>query len=122
MPPVRAASDSTPELGGRPATGRQAKIEKQARVYELIRAYRVRGHLLADPTRSAARRPSCTPNSTRPPTASPSGTSTASFLTGGLAGRDEMPLREILDTLWDTYTGHVGTEFMHLTAPRRSAG
>ncbi len=36
---------------------------------------------------------------------------------GGLAGKGRMSLREILDTLWDTYTGHVGSEFMHLSSP-----
>ena len=36
---------------------------------------------------------------------------------GGLAGQEKMPLRDILDILWDTYTGHVGSEFMHLSDP-----
>ncbi len=36
---------------------------------------------------------------------------------GGLAGHEKMTLRDILDVLWDTYTGHVGSEFMHLSDP-----
>ena len=125
VPPFRAGEDSTPSLG-KAALGsgsRTSKIEKQARVYELIRAYRVRGHLLAD---------------TNPLGYEPRGHTELdpasydltvwdldrTFLTGGmagvgsgLAGKKKATLREILDTLWDTYTGHVGSEFMHLSSP-----
>ena len=44
--PVRWEIDSAPGLGG-PAGSRE-EIEKQARVLQLIHAYRVRGHLVAD--------------------------------------------------------------------------
>ncbi|WP_420456647.1 multifunctional oxoglutarate decarboxylase/oxoglutarate dehydrogenase thiamine pyrophosphate-binding subunit/dihydrolipoyllysine-residue succinyltransferase subunit [Rubrivirga sp.] len=120
-PPFRVRADSTPSLG----VGRRApKIEKQARVYELIRAYRVRGHLLAD-TNPLGYEPR---NHTELDPASYGLTVwdlDREFLTGGmagvgggLAGNQKMPLRDILDTLWDTYTGHVGSEFMHLSSPQ----
>ena len=124
-PPFRGTSDSTPSLG-KPALGagvKSSKIEKQARVYELIRAYRVRGHLLAD-TNPLGYEPR---NHTELDPASYGLTVwdlDRSFLTGGmagvgggLAGKSKMTLRDILDTLWDTYTGHVGSEFMHLSSP-----
>ena len=44
--PVRWEIDSAPGLGG-PAGGRE-EVEKQARVLQLIHAYRVRGHLVTD--------------------------------------------------------------------------
>ncbi len=126
IPPFRGSSDSTPSLG-KPALGanvKTSKIEKQARVYELIRAYRVRGHLLAD-TNPLGYEPR---NHTELDPASYGLTVwdlDRSFLTGGmagvgggLAGHSKMVLRDILDTLWDTYTGHVGSEFMHLSSPQ----
>ena len=124
-PPFRGNADSTPALG-RSALGSGAKlskIEKQARVYELIRAYRVRGHLLAD-TNPLGYEPR---NHTELDPASYGLTVwdlDREFLTGGMAGATaglggnrKMQLRDILDTLWDTYTGHVGSEFMHLSSP-----
>jgi 2-oxoglutarate dehydrogenase E1 component len=125
-PPFRADADSTPALGKASlgSGGQASKIEKQARVYELIRAYRVRGHLLADtnPLGFESR------NHTELDPASYGLTAwdlDRVFLTGGmagvgggLAGKAKLPLRDILDILWDTYTGHVGSEFMHLSSPQ----
>ena len=125
-PPFRGKADSTPSLGkGALGSGSKvSKIEKQARVYELIRAYRVRGHLLAD-TNPLGYEPR---NHTELDPASYGLTvwdldrtfftgGMAGVTGGGLAGNHTMALRDILDTLWDTYTGHVGSEFMHLSSP-----
>lgn len=118
-PPLRMTADSTPALGrrGMAAPGRKAdKVEKQAHVFELIRAYRVRGHLLAD-TNPLGYEPR---NHTELDPAHYGLTVwdlDRVFLTGGLAGHDKLPLRDILDALWDTYTGHIGSEFMHLSDP-----
>ena len=124
-PPFRGTADSTPSLGRAAlgSGGKLSKIEKQARVYELIRAYRVRGHLLAD-TNPLGYEPR---NHTELDPASYGLTVwdlDREFLTGGMAGATaglggnrKMALRDILDTLWDTYTGHVGSEFMHLSSP-----
>ncbi|MEM1117133.1 MAG: multifunctional oxoglutarate decarboxylase/oxoglutarate dehydrogenase thiamine pyrophosphate-binding subunit/dihydrolipoyllysine-residue succinyltransferase subunit, partial [Bacteroidota bacterium] len=123
VPPFRGTADSTPALGRRALGSRAPKIEKQARVYQLIRAYRVRGHLLAN-TNPLGYEPR---NHTELDPASYGLTVwdlDREFLTGGmagvgggLAGHEKMVLRDILDTLWDTYTGHVGSEFMHLSSP-----
>ncbi len=55
--PVRGRWTSTPASSGPPAAARRS--EKQARVLQLIHAYRVRGHLVADldPLDSQARAP-----------------------------------------------------------------
>ena len=37
------------------------------------------------------------------------------FLTGGVAGRERMPLRELVTLLKATYTSKIGAEFMHIT-------
>ena len=41
------------------------------------------------------------------------------FLTGGLSGEDRATLREILDTLRETYCGTIGVEYMYIADPER---
>jgi 2-oxoglutarate dehydrogenase E1 component len=113
-PPLKMEADTTPSLGAR--AERLDDLEKQARVFDLIRSYRVRGHLLAD-TNPLGFEPR---QHTELDPASYGLTVwdlDRVFLTGGLAGKDRLPLRDILDSLWDTYTGHIGVEFMHLSDP-----
>ena len=116
-PPFRGKADTTPSLGRRLGTGnRLDKVEKQARVLQLIRAYRVRGHLLADTNPLGFE-----PRSHTELDPASYGLTVWDldriFITGGLAGHDRLPLRDILDVLWDTYTGSIGTEFMHISDP-----
>jgi len=109
--PLAWAEDQTPALGG-PDTGRE-EMEKQARLLQLIRAYRVRGHLVADLDPLDSPRPA--PRELEP---------TAygltiwdldrEFFTNGLAGRDRGTLREILEVLRDTYCRTVGAEYMYI--------
>ncbi len=89
-------------------------IAKQSRVLQLIRAYRVRGHLWAslDPLGS-------TPVSQRELELSYYGLTLwdleRRFVAGGLGGNHgTMSLRSILDTLRETYCRHIGVEFMHI--------
>ena len=91
---------------------------KPARIAELIHAYRSRGHLAADtdPLEYRVRR-------------HPDLDLTAyglsvwdldrSFPTGGFGGTDTMVLRDILDRLRDTYTRHIGIEYMHIQDPEQ---
>src|SRR5262249_5281023 len=92
-------------------------VEKQARVVQLINAYRVRGHLVAD--------------------LDPLGSDTIpyhrdldpatygftvwdldrKFITNHLAGTDQATLREILEVLRQTYCGKIGVEFMYNQDP-----
>ena len=114
--PFRLLSDSTPQLGQPEARTELDMTEKQAAVLQLIRAYRVRGHLQAD--------------------TNPLGYEwqyhkeldpatygltvwdlDREFITGGLGGEEVLPLREILSVLREAYTRKIGTAFMHLSDP-----
>ncbi|MGA7306356.1 MAG: multifunctional oxoglutarate decarboxylase/oxoglutarate dehydrogenase thiamine pyrophosphate-binding subunit/dihydrolipoyllysine-residue succinyltransferase subunit, partial [Rhodothermales bacterium] len=115
-PPLRLAGDSSPLLGRSDAASDMDLIRKQASVIQMIRAYRVRGHLLADinplgydivehPELDLATYGLTVWDLDR------------EWITGGLGDQDLLTLREILDILWQTYTRHVGTEFMHISSP-----
>ncbi|HBY95663.1 MAG: multifunctional oxoglutarate decarboxylase/oxoglutarate dehydrogenase thiamine pyrophosphate-binding subunit/dihydrolipoyllysine-residue succinyltransferase subunit [Ardenticatenaceae bacterium] len=93
-------------------------VEKQASVLQLIRAYRVRGHLIAnlDPlVNEAAYHPDLDPATY--------GLTIwdydREFITGGLGGLERATLREILDILRRSYTEHVGLEYMNIQQPEQ---
>lgn len=113
--PVRWSSDRQASLTA--GSGTAEAIEKQARVIQLIRSYRVRGHLAAhlDPLGSEP-----APQSELQP--AEYGLTVwdldRKFIAGGLAGHSGMlPLREILEILRETYCRHVGVEFYHIPEP-----
>src|SRR3989442_3858143 len=87
---------------------------RQARVMELINAYRVRGHLIADidplhalPLLYHAEFDIETYNLTI-------WDLDRLFITGGLGGTETATLREILDILQRAYCGKVGIEYRHI--------
>jgi 2-oxoglutarate dehydrogenase E1 component len=87
---------------------------RQARVMELINAYRVRGHLLADIDPLHAM-----PLLYHPELDIETYNLTIwdfdrLFVTGGLGGTETGTLREILDILQRAYCGKVGTEYRHI--------
>ena len=113
--PWTLTPDSTPGMV-RDALSDQDMIEKQAAVLQLVRAYRVRGHLQAD--------------------VNPLGYEwmyhkeldpatygltiwdlDREFVTGGLSGTEILPLRSILNILRRSYTRRIGIEFMHISDP-----
>ncbi|MDQ4076108.1 MAG: multifunctional oxoglutarate decarboxylase/oxoglutarate dehydrogenase thiamine pyrophosphate-binding subunit/dihydrolipoyllysine-residue succinyltransferase subunit [Chloroflexota bacterium] len=114
-PPVRWAQDNKPMLLSGPPG--MAAAEKEASVLQLIRAYRVRGHLLAD----------LNPLTNEPkeyhPDLDPATYGLTlwdldrEFITGGLAGMKRATLRKILDILRHSYSGHVGVEYMNIQDP-----
>ena len=114
--PVRWEIDTTPGLFG--PSGNEELIEKQAQVLQLIRAYRVRGHLVTDLDPLDSKR---APH----PDLDPATYGLTiwdmdrEFIADGLAGRDRATLREILDVLRDTYCGTVGAEYMFISDPER---
>ncbi|MDM1546144.1 2-oxoglutarate dehydrogenase E1 component [Ignatzschineria indica] len=93
----------------------EAHLEKQVAVLNLIGEYRRRGHQVADlcplNLRDIPNVPELNPGHYGL-TEMDMGTT---FKTGGLAGKSEMTLRDILDVLKKTYTGHIGAEFEHIT-------
>ncbi len=88
-------------------------VAREAAALQLINAYRVRGHLLADldPLEyKVAKHPELDPqfygftlwDLDR------------DFVCGGLCGKQTAKLRDILDTLRETYCGKIGPEYMHM--------
>ncbi len=113
--PVPWTGDQNPAVFA--GAGNTEAIEKQAGVLQFIRAHRVRGHLWAD----------LDPLGYEPlPHAelelSHYGLSVwdldRRFIAGGLGGTSGMlPLREIVDTVRETYCRHIGVEYMHIQDP-----
>jgi len=98
----------------------EVDITKPARVHELIHAYRVRGHLMADtdPLEYKQRRhPDLDINE--------HGLTLwdleREFPTGGFGGKPLMKLRQILGVLRDSYCRTVGIEYMHIQNPEERA-
>jgi len=97
----------------------QDDIEFPSRAIYMIQAYRMHGHLHAD----------LDPLKLNPRASSPElemayyGLSEADmdqlFPTGNLSGDARMPLRDIVSLLQQTYCGHIGLEFMHITNSAR---
>lgn len=111
-PPMRWAVDRNPALLGGDQT--RAQTIKQARVLELINAYRVRGHLIADIDPLHAM-----PLHHHPELDIETYDLTIwdldrEFITGGLAGKESTTLRDILDILQRAYCGKVGIEYRHI--------
>ena len=95
-------------------------VVKQARVQELIHAYRVRGHLMADTDPLEFRQRS------HPDLDVVSHGLTLwdldrEFATGGFGGKPMMSLREILGVLRESYCRRIGVEYMHIQNPEERA-
>ena len=92
------------------------RIDKQARVQELINSFRVRGHLMADidPLQYEQR--------THPDLEIEEHGLTfwdldREFVTGGFGGKRMAKLRDILGVLRDSYCRTIGLEYMHIQDP-----
>ncbi|MEO6605954.1 MAG: multifunctional oxoglutarate decarboxylase/oxoglutarate dehydrogenase thiamine pyrophosphate-binding subunit/dihydrolipoyllysine-residue succinyltransferase subunit, partial [Aeromicrobium sp.] len=111
--PIRWAQDI--------AVSHDDEVHKQARVLELIHAFRVRGHLMADtnPLENHAR--------SHPDLDTASHGLTLwdldrEFATGSFGnGKRFMKLREILGILRDSYSRTIGLEYMHIQDPAERA-
>src|ERR1019366_1077748 len=100
--------------------GHEDDISKAARVHELIHAYRVRGHLMAD-TDPLEYRQRKHPDLDINQHGLTLWDLEREFATGGFAGRPRMQLREILGALRDSYCRTVGVEYMHMQNPQERA-
>jgi 2-oxoglutarate dehydrogenase E1 component len=111
--PLHWTRDRNPGLSG---DGR-GEIEKQARVLELINAYRVRGHLIADIDPLRLMKVPRHPELDLETYGLTIWDLDRSFWTGGLAGGEHMPLRDIIGVMRRVYCGKVGTEYRHISSP-----
>lgn len=92
------------------------EIDKEVRLIQMIHAYRVRGHLLANVNPLGL-------EAYHYPELDPAHYGFTiwdldrEFDTGGLGGVTRSTLRDIVDMLRDTYCGQIGLEFMHIQDP-----
>jgi 2-oxoglutarate dehydrogenase E1 component len=113
IPPYRWATDQNPALGGDAGTA----IVKQARVQELINAYRVRGHLLADTDPLRLKSVEGHPELDLSTYGLTIWDLDREFFTPRLKGGDRMTLREIVAVMRRVYCGKVGVEYRHISDP-----
>lgn len=115
IPPMRWAEDYNPSLLGGDRFAEQA--EKQANVLQLINAYRIRGHLLADidPLNMTSQH---VPELDLENYGLTIWDLDREFITGGLHGEKTATLRRILDILQKAYCGKVGIEYRHIQDKR----
>lgn len=109
-PPMRWAQDHNPSLFSDRAA---EQAEKQANVLQLINAYRIRGHLLADidPLNMTSFRAAELDIENYGLTI---WDLDREFITGGMHGERTATLRRILDILQKAYAGKVGIEYRHI--------
>ncbi len=110
-PPMRWAEDFNPSIFGSDRANEQA--EKQANVLQLINAYRIRGHLLADidPLNMTNYRAAELELENYGLTI---WDLDREFITGGLHDEKTATLRRILEIMQKAYCGKVGTEYRHI--------
>ncbi|GAA3823294.1 MULTISPECIES: multifunctional oxoglutarate decarboxylase/oxoglutarate dehydrogenase thiamine pyrophosphate-binding subunit/dihydrolipoyllysine-residue succinyltransferase subunit [Amycolatopsis] len=94
----------------------EGEIDKTARVLELIDAYRMRGHLMADtdPLNYRQRRHEDLDVLSHGLTL---WDLDREFAVGGFAGQQKMKLRDVLGVLRDSYCRTVGVEYTHILDP-----
>ncbi|MDB4942892.1 MAG: 2-oxoglutarate dehydrogenase component [Labilithrix sp.] len=111
-----ASRDSSLVLAGRDEH-LLAAAALQGRVYQLVNAYRVRGHLFAkiDPLGKA---PEAAPELELSNFGLTEADYDVTFPTGGVAGIGERAtLREVIAHLAETYCGAIGVEYTHIEEP-----
>ncbi len=108
-PPLRWAEDYNPTFFG----GEREKAQEQANVLQLIDAYRVRGHLLADidPLKMTTQ---VDPDLDLENFGLTIWDLDREFITGGLHSEETATLRRVLEILRKAYTGKVGIEYRHI--------
>ena len=121
--PVSFEQDRGAVLPG--GDGRMAEIAKQAAVLQLINAYRVRGHLIAD-LDPLGSEPSYHPELDPVNYGLTLWDLDREFLSGTLSQADSegfslrlTTLRQVLETVRQTYCGKIGCEFMNIQHPEQ---
>lgn len=110
--PIRWAKDI--------AASHDEDLDKAVRVQQLIHAFRVRGHLMAniDPLHETVRSHPDLELETHRMTL---WDLDREFPTGGFGGKAFMKLRDILGVLRDAYARRIGVEYMHIADPAQRA-
>jgi len=115
--PLRWSVDINPALLG--GDRQREEVKKQARIFELINAYRVRGHLIADidPLKMV-------PLHEHPELDIETYGLTIwdldrEFFTSGLGGTERETLREVWAMLHRFYGGKIGIEYRHIQSPEQ---
>ncbi len=106
--PARWAADDNPPVGS------PEWAEKQANVFRLINAHRVRGHLIADLDPLRMRSPEMYPELDPLYYGLTIWDLDREFASGGVGGSEVATLGTILSTLRDAYCRTVGIEYMHI--------
>jgi len=106
--PIHWAADISVDLAD--------NVDKTARVQELINAFRVRGHLMAD-TDPLEYRQRSHPDLDISSHGLTFWDLDREFVTGGFGGKRTMLLRDILGVLRDSYCRTIGIEYMHIQDP-----
>ncbi len=122
--PVHWETDRKPLLPGM-TSARTAEIAKEAGIMQMINAYRVRGHLIAD-LDPLGDEPSYHPELDPETYGLTIWDLDREFLTGSLGEaigeggpKPVATLREILETLRQTYCGKIGCEYMNIQVPEQ---
>ena len=84
---------------------------------QLVNMYRVRGHLIANLDPLGLKKPHTHPELDPIHWGLTIWDLEREFPTGGLAGKSEMKLRDILGVLRDAYARTIGVEYMHIQEP-----
>jgi len=113
--PYRWAMDVNPAILGEER--RRDVVRKQARVFELVNAYRVRGHLIADLDPLGCKAVQYHPELDIETYGLTIWDLDRQFITGGVGGSETATLREIVDHLHDYYCGKVGIEYRNIQGP-----
>lgn len=113
--PYRWAIDINPAILGEDR--RRDEVRKQARVLELINAYRVRGHLVADIDPLGWKEVQYHKELDIETYGLTIWDLDRQFITGGLGGTETATLREIVDRLRRYYCGKVGVEYRNISGP-----
>jgi 2-oxoglutarate dehydrogenase E1 component len=106
--PAQWATDDNPPTGSAPWA------EKQANVFRLINAYRVRGHLIADLDPLRQQRPRMYPELDPRYHGLTLWDLDREFATGGMRDQPVSQLGVILSVLRDSYCRTIGIEYMHM--------
>jgi 2-oxoglutarate dehydrogenase E1 component len=99
---------------------KSARIDKTARVQELINSFRVRGHLMAD-TDPLEYKQRSHPDLDIASHGLTFWDLDREFVVGGFANKRTALLREVLGVLRDSYCRTVGVEYMHIQDPEQRA-